>query len=56
MDIGKNNNNFKDEKPKCFNFNKYGHMVKECWKKKEKNVSNMTEKDILSRTVKGNSQ
>jgi len=36
MDIGKSNNNFKDRKPKCFNCNKYGHMAKECWKKKEK--------------------
>ena len=36
MDIEKSNNNFKDRKPKCFNCNKYGHMVKECWKKKEK--------------------
>jgi len=30
MDIGKSNDNFKDEKPKCFNCNKYGHMAKEC--------------------------
>ena len=30
MDIGKSNNNFKDRKPKCFNYNKYGHMAKEC--------------------------
>jgi len=36
MDIGKSNNNFKDGKPKCFNYNKYGNMVKECWKKKKK--------------------
>ena len=36
MDIGKSNNNFKDGKPKCFNCNKYGHMAKKCWKKKEK--------------------
>jgi len=36
MDIGKNNDNFKDRKPKCFNCNKYGYMAKECWKKKEK--------------------
>ena len=37
MDIEKSNNNFKDRKPKCFNCNKYDHMVKECWnKKKEK--------------------
>ena len=30
MGIGKSNNNFKDKKPKCFNYNKYGHMAKEC--------------------------
>jgi len=30
MDIGKSNNNFKDRKPKCFNYNKYGHITKEC--------------------------
>jgi len=36
MNIGKSNNNFKDRKLKCFNCNKYGHMAKKCWKKKEK--------------------
>ena len=36
IDIGKSNDNFKDGKPKCFNYNKYSHMAKECWKKKEK--------------------
>jgi len=30
MDIGRSNDNFKDGKPKCFNCNKYGHMVKDC--------------------------
>jgi len=30
MNIGKSNNNFKDRKPKYFNYNKYGHMAKEC--------------------------
>ena len=30
MDIGKSNDNFKDGKPKCFNCNKYSHMVKKC--------------------------
>jgi len=30
IDIGKFNDNFKDRKPKCFNYNKYGHMAKEC--------------------------
>ena len=36
MDIGKSSDNFKDGKPKCFNYNKYKHMAKEYWKKKEK--------------------
>ena len=35
IDIRKSNNNFKDGKPKCFNCNKYRHMVKECWSKKK---------------------
>ena len=35
MDIGKTNDNFKYRKLKCFNGNKYGHMAKECWRKKE---------------------
>jgi len=30
MDIGKNSDNFKDGKPKYFNYNKYGHIAKEC--------------------------
>ena len=30
MNIEKSNNNFKDGKLKCFNYNKYGHIVKEC--------------------------
>ena len=36
MDIGKSNDNFKNRKLKYFNYNKYGHIVKECWRKKEK--------------------
>jgi len=35
MDIGKSNENFKDGKPKCFNCNKYRHIVKECQSKKK---------------------
>ena len=30
MDIRKSNDNFKDRKPKCFNYNKYEHIAKEC--------------------------
>jgi len=30
MDIGKSNDNFKDRKPKCFNYNKYRYIAKEC--------------------------
>ena len=30
MDIGKSNDNFKNEKPKYLNCNKYGHIAKEC--------------------------
>ena len=33
MNIGKSNNNFKDGKPKCFNYNKYRHMaIRRCFK------------------------
>jgi len=35
MDIGRSNNNFKNGKPKCFNYNKYGHIVKKCQAKKK---------------------
>jgi len=35
MDIGKSNENFKDRKPKCFNYNKYKHIAKECQSKKK---------------------
>ncbi len=35
MDIRKSNNNFRDKKLKCFNCNKYRHMVKECQSKKK---------------------
>jgi len=30
IDIGRSNNNFKDGKPKCFNYNKYRHLAKDC--------------------------
>jgi len=35
MDIGKFNDNFKDRKPKYFNYNKYRHIAKECQSKKK---------------------
>ena len=37
MDIRKSNDNFKDRKPKCFNCNKYGHIMKKCQSKKKEN-------------------
>ena len=37
MDISKTKDNYdKEERPKCFNCNKYGHTAKECQKNKEK--------------------
>jgi len=35
MNIGKFNDNFRDGKPKCFNYNKYRYMAKECRLKKK---------------------
>ena len=35
MNIGRSNDNFKDRKLKCFNYNKYGHMAKKCQMKKK---------------------
>ena len=52
MDIGKSNNNFKDRKPKCFNCNKYSHMTKECWKKKEKETRECFKYDKEGHIVK----
>jgi len=37
MDIGKSNDNFKDVKPKCFNYNKYEHIAKERQKRRQRN-------------------
>ena len=37
MDISKTKDSYdKEERPKCFNCNKYGHIVKEYQKRKEK--------------------
>jgi len=55
MDIGRSNKNFKDEKLKCFNCNKYGHMTKKCQAKKNEktgHVSNVIKKNILPETAK----
>ena len=31
MNIGKTKDNYnKDKRPKCFNYNKYGHITKKC--------------------------
>ena len=47
MNIGKAKDNFdKDGKPKCFNYNVYGYMIKDCRKPKKewdtKNTINAT--------------
>jgi len=52
MDIGKSNNNFKDGKPKYFNCNKYRHMAKECWKRKEKETQKYFKCDKKEHIVK----
>ena len=36
MEIGKSDDNFKDERPKCFNCNKYDYVAIKCWKEKGK--------------------
>ena len=38
MNIRKSNDNLKDRKLKCFNYNKYRYIAKEYQKKKEKNT------------------
>ena len=57
MDIGKSNDNFKNKKPKCFNCNKYSHMVKEYWtKKKEKETRRYfkyNKKEHIAKDCKG---
>ena len=57
MDIGKSNDNFKDGKPKCFNCNKYRHMVKECRVEKKKRETQMCfkcdKKRHIARDCKG---
>jgi len=37
MEIGQQRNNKQGHKPKCYNYNKFGHMTKDYWQpKKEK--------------------
>ena len=52
MDIEKSNDNFKDRKPKCFNCNKYSHIDKKCWKKKEKETQKCFKCDKEGHIVK----
>jgi len=52
MDIGKSNDNFKDGKPKYFNCNKYDHMAKECWRKKEKKTLKCFKKNWMTKRTK----
>ena len=57
MNIGKSNNNYKDGKPKCFNCNKYGHMVKECQVEKKECETRMCfkceRKEHIAKDCKG---
>ena len=52
MDIGKSNDNFKNGKPKCFNYNKYDYMAKECWRKKEKETLKCFKKNWMTKRTK----
>lgn len=52
MNIKKPNNNFKNGKPKYFKYNKYDHMAKECWKKKEKETRKCFKYDKEGHIVK----
>lgn len=37
MDIGNSKENFKDGKLRCFNYNLYKHMARDCWRPKKEN-------------------
>jgi len=52
MDIKKSNDNCKDRKLKCFNYNKYEHIVKECWKRKEKKTQKCFKYDKEGHIIK----
>ncbi len=42
MNIDKTKDNYdKERRPKYFNCNKYGHIAKECWKKKRRTQGNV---------------
>ena len=54
MKIGKLNNNFKDEKLKCFNYQTYRYIVRDCKKPKKKileNIISVEESNILLETT-----
>ena len=57
MDIGKSNDNFKDRKPKYFNYNKYGHMAKKCHSKKKERETRKyfkyDKKEYIAKDCKG---
>ena len=60
MDIGKTNDNFKNGKPKCFNYNKYSHIAKTYQSEKKEQETQTcfkcNKKGILPKIVKGNKQ
>jgi len=60
MDIGKSNKNFKDGKPKCFNYNKYRHIAKKCQAKKKEQKTRTcfkyNKEEHIARDCKGNNK
>ena len=54
MNIGKSKDNYKkNKKPKCFNYNVYRYIVKDCWKpKKEKETRKCYKYDKVGHLVK----
>ena len=57
MDIGKSNKNFKDKKPKCFNYNKYRYIAKDCQSEKKERETRICfkcdKKEYIAKDCKG---
>jgi len=53
MEIGKSNKNFKDRKPKCFNYKIYEYITRDCKKlKKEKDTRKCYESGRIEHIAK----